>query len=84
VSQVLLLYEGFETRILHVFPLSPYVGLTNLDLIILTCKILYVFRLQDIDLFKRLLADDKYKADPVTSVSSYVHSKVYEELMDDS
>ncbi|KDR11159.1 uncharacterized protein LOC110837334 [Zootermopsis nevadensis] len=40
--------------------------------------------LQDISLFKRLLANDGFKADPVTSVSSHVRSKVYEEFMSEA
>lgn len=37
--------------------------------------------LQDIALFKQLLANDEYKADPVTSISSHIHTKVCEEVM---
>jgi hypothetical protein len=40
--------------------------------------------LKDVSLFKSLLAKDEFKADPVTSVSSFVRSKVHEELMKDS
>jgi len=46
---------------------------------------LYVlFRLKDVSLFKSLLKNDEFKADPITSISNLVHSKVHEELMKDS
>jgi len=49
------------------------------------CKLLYVvYRLKDVSLFKSLLANDEFKADPVTSISSHVQSKVHEELKNDS
>jgi hypothetical protein len=47
-------------------------------------KVLCLFRLQDIALFKQLLANDEYKADPITSISSHIHTKVYEEVMNDT
>lgn len=45
----------------------------------LFCKVLCFFRLQDIALFRSLSVNDKYKADPIASVSSHIHSKVYKE-----
>lgn len=40
--------------------------------------------LKDVSLFKSLLKNVEFKADPITSISNHVHSKVHEELMKDS
>jgi hypothetical protein len=39
--------------------------------------------LQDIAAFRQMLADGAYKADPLTAISSHIHTKVHEEVMND-